>query len=343
MDKKLFIKKIIYILAVLLIIGFFNYVIDAQQQIRYNNHYRSGEQRIINNGLARNYIYDTIIMGSSTSENILKKDVDKLFDVNSVNLSLSGSTALEHRNLLNIAIQEGKVKNVIYGLDVFNYNRLGVKVPIIDYRKNKYNLLKYLFNISVMKSNLKVIIKKIIGRNENNWIYTWSFWANDYIFSEENALTFDPNKHSGSQNLGVIKEAKKGYKYEIMKKNFDELLEIIKNTPNINYTIYLPPYSILYWYIIDKYNCLQEIIKFKEYIFLKEKEFKNLSVHDFQNDFSTILNLNNYRDSVHFSAEISKKIIEEIKTQKFKSQNIDFESQINILIKKNKDKFDNKF
>ncbi len=340
MNKKGFMQKLLYILILLFVVGSFNYFVDAQQQIRYNKNYVSGEQRVINNGLARNYTYDTIIIGSSTSENILKKDVDQLFNVNSVNLSLSGSTALEHKNLLNIVIQEGKVKNVIYGLDVFNYNRLGIRNEIVDYGKNKEELLKYLLNISSLKTNVKIIIKELLGKNKKDWIYTWSFWGNQFTFSEENTLCFNEKLQFGAQNLGVIKEVRKGYDDKILKYNVDEFFKIVEKTPNIDYKIYFPPYSILYWYALGRYNCLESVLSFKKYVYLKSREYPNVFIYDFQDDISVIENLNNYKDSVHFSDLISKKITYELVTKKANIENCNFSNRIKESIKKSKNKFD---
>lgn len=325
----------------LLIIGIFNYVIDAQQQIRYNENWVAGEQRVINNGIARNYNYDTVIIGSSTSENILKEDVDKLFNSNSVNLSLSGSTALEHRNLLNLVIKKKNVKRIIYGLDYFNYNREGVTIKIIDYGKNNIELLKYIFNITTLKTNLKIIVKNFMKRNMKNWIYNHSYWGKGFKFSEENLLTFDSNTQFGAQNLGTMKEIKAGYKYEILKYNFDEFLKIVEKNKNIKYIIYLPPYSSLYWYFLEKYDTLKEVLKFKKYIYEKVKEYDNVCIYDFQDRVDIVNNLNNYKDSVHFSDLISKKIIGEIKSSNPNLEyDINFNKKINKIINKDMKKYE---
>ena len=336
MNKKFFTRKILYIFLVLSILGVFNYLVDAQQQIRYNKNYVLGEQRIINNGIARNYNYDTVVIGSSTSENSLKKDIDDIFNTNSVNLSLSGSTALEHRNLLNIITKRNNVKRVIYGLDFFNYNRLGTRVEIIDYGKSKNQILKYLLNVSTLKINLKVLINEILKKNKKNWIYTWSFWSNRANFSEKNTLDFDKNTESGAQNLGIIREAKQGYNIEIMKNNFDALLEIIKKTPHIEYRVYFTPYSILYWCILDKYDSLNAVIEFKKYVYYKSKRYPNIFLYDFQDRHVIIENLDNYKDAVHFKGEINKEIIKEIYKENSNNKNLDFELDIRKLIEKNR-------
>lgn len=341
MKRKDFIEKIIYIFGILLIIGIFNYIIDAQQQIRYNENWVAGEQRVINNGIARNYNYDTVIIGSSTSENILKEDVDKLFNTNSINLSLSGSTALEHRNLLNLVIEKENVRSIIYGLDYFNYNREGTRIEVIDYGKSKIELLKYIFNITTLKINLKIVVKEVLKKNIRNWIYKHSYWGGSSNFSEENLLTLDSNTQFGVQNLGAIKEIKNGYKYDILKYNFDEFLKIVEKNKNIEYIIYLPPYSSYYWYFLERYDSLKEVLKFKKYIYDKSKNYDNISIHDFQDRIDIVNNLNNYRDLVHFSDLISKKIIGEIKRFRPNSEyDVNFSKKINKIINKDKKKFE---
>lgn len=339
MERKFFIKSIISIFVILLSVAGTVFFIDPWQQIRYNDKYYAGDQRILNVGLAKNYKYQTAILGTSTSENTLKKDVDNVFDTNSINLCLSGSTALEHRNLLNVIIKNSDVKTVIYGMDIFTYNRLGVRKENIDYTDRK-NLQKYLFNISVLKDTAKIIIKEILNKNQKNWIEKKSFWGDMFTYSEENTLCFDPNTQYGGQNLGIAKESKSGYNLKIMKENFDEFLKIVNENKNIEYIIYLPPYAILYWYALDRYNSLENVLEFKKYIYEKTKDLKNISIYDFQDREDIIDNLNNYKDAVHYGPFINKRIIEEISRAKPSSYNSDFEKNIKRLIEKNREKFE---
>ena len=144
MEKNFFMKCVKSILMILIILGMIGFYVDSWQQIRYNSKWHRGEERILISGLVKNYNYETVVIGTSTSQNILKKDVDNIFNTNSINLCLSGSTALEHRNLLNVIIKNNDAKTVIYGIDNFSYNNTGVRKENIDYTK-KENILKYLF------------------------------------------------------------------------------------------------------------------------------------------------------------------------------------------------------
>lgn len=340
MGKKFFISSILGSIIILLILGLVVFYTDPWQQFRYNNKYYNGDQRILNIGLAKNYKYKTAVIGTSTSENFLKEDVDVYFKTNSVNLSIAGATALEQRNLLEVIINNKNVENIIYGLDFFSYNRLEKRIEQTDYTKFR-NVHKYLFNINVLRDTAKIIIQKLLNKNDEDWIYKKHFWGDKFKYSEESTLSFNLKTQSGRQNLGILKEIKLGYNYEIMKENFDEFLKMVDKNKNINYIIYLPPYSVLYWYELEKYDSLKEILKFKKYIYDKTKNLKNILIYDFQDREDIISNLNNYKDSVHYGYFINKKIIEELKIIKEKNYDCDFDKNIKKLIEKNEEKFKN--
>lgn len=312
MGKKYFYLGIGLFGTGLIIWGFLIINIDPFQQFKING-YGRGEQRLINPGIAKNYDYEIAIIGTSTSENILKKDVEKFYNKKTVNLSLSGSTAYEQRKLLDIVIKK-EPKIIFYGLDIFSYNRNEeeVRSPLQEYLYTNLKLdkYKYVYNFQSLKEMIKIILK----RNKNdNWLFNHSYWGDKFNYSKKNTLTFDKNVQWGAQNIGAIKVFENSYDLDKMKNNFDKFLNSIDNNSNINYKIYFPPYASVWWYFANKYNCLEEIIEFKSYMIEKTKDRKNIQIYDFQNKLSIIDNLDNYKDIIHYGPHINKKIIEMIK------------------------------
>ena len=53
----------------------------------------SALQRYLNVGLARNFSYDTVVIGSSLTENFLPSHLHKSWGVRAMNLSISGSSS----------------------------------------------------------------------------------------------------------------------------------------------------------------------------------------------------------------------------------------------------------
>lgn len=80
----------------------------------------SEEERYQNPGLAKNYDYDNIIIGTSMTENFLPSQVDASLGGTTLKLSMEGSTVDEHYKIAKLALETGKVKQVLWGLDYFS-------------------------------------------------------------------------------------------------------------------------------------------------------------------------------------------------------------------------------
>lgn len=315
MEKRYFINSIITFLLGLGIWMIMVVYFDPAQQFRITE-FPFGDNRIINTGLAKNGNYNTLIFGSSTSQNILKKDVDNMLKVNSINLSIPGTTNYEQRKLLNVALTKVNLQKVIYGLDPFVFNR-GYEVSRVPlekfaYENSKLELYKYFYNFTTFKG----IIKGLLGKRNKNWIENHGYWGNNFKYSKENTLSFDESTQWGAQNMGAVQIFKDGYSLELMKKNFDATYEMFKNNTEIEFLIYYPPYANIWWDYAERYNAKDTIVEFKEYANEKLKSLKNVKVYDFQNRSDIVNNLDNYKDMVHYSPEINKKIVEDIKMDK---------------------------
>lgn len=315
MEKRYFIGTLItFIGGLLMWIGVTIYF-DPSQQFKITN-YPHGDGRVLNVGLAKNADYDTLIFGSSTSQNILKKDVDKLYQNNSINVSLSGTTSYEQRKLLKIAL-ENKPNRVIYGLDHFVYNRgyteSRVSLEKFAYENSTLELYRYFFNFSTFKGVVKGAIKKGLGRADSYWIDTYGYWGDDFKYSKESTLSFDKETQWGAQNSAVLNQFENGYSLELMKKNFDAFYELLKDNESTEFLIYYPPYANIWWDYAREYACEETILKFKEYISYKTTNLKNVKLYDFQKVDSIVANLDNYKDMVHFSPSISKTILQDMK------------------------------
>ena len=93
-------RYLIWILCIAFLLCFvvalLNYIVDPYFHYHkpYTN-YRLADERYINDGIARNFDYDAIIIGNSLSENFKCSQYDALFDVKSVKLPYSGSGVKE--------------------------------------------------------------------------------------------------------------------------------------------------------------------------------------------------------------------------------------------------------
>ena len=304
----------------------FNYSIDPFQQFRINK-YGRGQQRKVNPGIARNYKFDAIIIGTSTSQNIHKVDIKKNFEniENAVNLSMSGSTQAEQEQLLRLALKYNDVKLIVYGMDMFSYTwnpgTFRSRIPDYLYSENKILKLKYLISAETTNKSLSALRRVLKGKQDETWIDNYNYHPSIEEYKKENVYK------SASSDAKNIKNTV--YNLETMKENFENFIYFIEDNPKIQYKIYFVPYTMLWWYYADEYGKLDCILNFKEYVVEKLEKYENVQIYEYQNDES-IVSDETFKDLLHISPVKSKEIVEKISKEEKKmdttSQKIEIEN-----------------
>lgn len=307
------------------ILGVFNYIIDPLQFYRQANFYKpsfSTEQRYQNPGLARNWEYDTIIIGSSMTENFVPSEVDKGLGGKTIKLSMSGASAHEERMITDLAINTGQVKRVLLGLDYGSLKGNPDRVrdettpfPYYLYDKKLYNDYSYLFSMNTLTSSLGIVKNMVQGPTPENadldYLNNWhgqAHYGRDVLLKQ------------WSDEQEQRKDGKKLYNqydwsYETMAESFDQnILPLIQGHPEIEYLIYFPPYSILRYksLMLDDPQMIEEEFRVKQHIREKLKTCPNVQVYDFQADSALTFNLDQYKDYSHHSIQYNRYILQAI-------------------------------
>ncbi|SDF57707.1 Copper amine oxidase N-terminal domain-containing protein [Fontibacillus panacisegetis] len=328
------IKFLILVILFSSVVGTFVYVVDPLQQYRKASYSPlfSGQQRYQNPGLAKNYTYDMIIIGSSMTENFVPSKVGESLDGNVLKLSIEGSTAKEQRMIADVAINTGQVKKVLWGLDYFSLRENSVRdeesFPFYLYDGNKWNDFKYIFNISNVKHAFGTLLlpKDQYTRFRNldllnNWDSSAQYGP-DQVFAKWKEARFAEQTTSENEpSLDVVKQ-----RFE------DHIISLIKAHPEIEFTFYYPPYSIVrqqVWYSLNpaRFSNQQAM---KKYMFEQFSNFNNVKVFDFQSDSSITYDLSLYKDLSHHSAGVNQSIIEAIAadTHRVTKENVDLNNSL---------------
>ena len=100
-------------LIILGTIALINYKIDPYKQYGLNslNPYFHNA-RYLNPGLVKHYDYNAIIAGASPTENFLTSEIDKILNLKSLKLFISGGTAFEHKKIMQLALEQEKAKTI---------------------------------------------------------------------------------------------------------------------------------------------------------------------------------------------------------------------------------------
>jgi|APSaa5957512535_1039671.scaffolds.fasta_scaffold22402_2 hypothetical protein len=312
------------------------FLIDPYQHYRKAEFYKpySFDNRYMVWGLLKNYDYDSVLIGSSMTANFRKDYVDDDLNLNILRVPLPGATAYEENLLIQKALQNKKLSTVIIGLDLVSFIRGKQKVRVEKYGIPSYLMnnsyiddFKYLLNMDVLfRDSMKIFVSNFLGIKVDmidfntfwNWDYQHNFgkefWVENY---------FTHREKSNIKNVYNINKLKESFNYNI--------LPHFKNNPNIEFIIFFPPYSVLEWKSLERQKSLKDAFEFKRYIVKQSSKYANIKIYDFQIEKNITHNLDNYMDQNHYSGEINRWIISQIKDDNYLVSDSNVDMNLSIL------------
>ena len=112
--------------------------------------FRSETQSYSNAGVAKSFEYDSVIAGSSVTENCMPSVYEAALGGSFVKLCMNGGTARDHAKMLEIAFRTHTLRRVVYGIDVFAYpvywTNQKMKTPDYLYNASLLDDVNYWFN-----------------------------------------------------------------------------------------------------------------------------------------------------------------------------------------------------
>ena len=314
MNYKIFVNKLMLVFVLFVVaLALINYIIDPFQQYRISSWYKitGKKQRMVVPGLAKNLQGDTVIIGSSVTENFEPSYVNQVFKTDTLKLSVAGMTAHEMHYMLRILEKYNKrISHIIISLDLFALSGSPDKVrnpplPVYMYDDEYFNDVKYLLNWETLKYSLRMMKQSNLGKTNFDELWYWG----SVDFSEKAV------RESIAKNTFNLSYKKEDYTSNVLYQSLESnILPYIRNNPHIQFDVYFPPYSYLTYKDMREKGWLEHALELKN--MLVKESYKNLILHDFQCDISVVGDLNNYKDISHFSPVINRYIIDSIKEKK---------------------------
>jgi hypothetical protein len=278
------------------------------------------EQRYQNPGLARNYDYETIIIGTSMTENFFPGQVEEAIGGKTIKLSMRGSLADEQHKIARLALETGKPKTVLWGLDYFALRADGLddqdvnadyEFPHYLYDRDLLNDYKYWFNYYPYREFAKELVRELLtGRSTDlDGLYNWNHM---FDFGEDVAVRHYRKAMAEAAALartgreGPIEEAQASFRTNI--------LSLVEAYPDVKFLIYYPPYSILrhvYWRETNPERYAHQLVM-KEWMYAEFSRHPNVEVYDFQTEADWTFDLDNYKDMSHHHQDINAWIAQAI-------------------------------
>lgn len=317
---------LVWLLSVssIVVVVIFNYIVDPYQQYRKTTIYKLPyeNEKELNSGLAKNFDYDSVVIGTSMMQNF---NIEDLYDIlgyqKPIKLTIAGCSVYEQNIVLKTAFKHKKIKNVLVGIDFLSYygdihrfKHGSASFPTYLYDENILNDYKYLASSDTLGRSFEVLFK----RSNDDWIYDFT------KMYEWKSRTDDKNI------LSAIKDKWKNRKYfdddakEDEKKlhylvdNFKyNLLPFFKENRDTSFVLFFPPYSVLAYKVFEERGELRDFLEFKKYIIQALADSNNVKIYDFQLADNITYNLNNYYDLYHYNKEISKWILTQIRDKNY--------------------------
>ena len=162
---------------------------------------------------------------------------------------------------------------------------------------NYLNDVQYWLNKDVLFEKIPYLIaQSLIGDYDEGNSYNWAQWKN---FNSDMILGLYIRKPS-------IDEMKpETYYKDLLSQNLEILTARIKEHPETQFLIFVPPYSMIWWDNLYRDGDTDAYLYNMQTAYETLLSYENVTLYSFQNDREIITNLENYMDTLHFSPEIN--------------------------------------
>jgi len=275
--------------------------------------YRLYEQQYINDGIARHFEYDTIIIGNSLSENMQPSQVDELFDCKSIKIPYSGAGYNELWRKIERALEyNDDVKKVFVVVDMEDaakdkdYVRY-TNYPEYLYDDDLWNDAQYLWNKDIFyRGTIYNLLMTITGK-ESTTFDEYSVKRGEtgvdivLPMAKEIPLTPPESIEYTDKDEGMVRD------------NINEnIISVVKKYPDVEFILIYAPYSIVKWARFYANGEMDYQLKSVHTAIENLVEQENITLYSFQDDFELIGNLDQYLDTIHYTTEVCEYMMEQI-------------------------------
>ncbi|MBR5566136.1 MAG: hypothetical protein IKW08_08255 [Roseburia sp.] len=305
----LFICLFIYGAVIIYVDPFFHYHAPIKG-ISYS--LERDNERYQNWGILSHFSYDTIIIGTSLTENFKPSEWEALMGGTVVKTPLAGGTYKEMNDHLKRAFSSSnEIKMVIRALDIqcliYDKDAMMENYVFPTYMTND-NLLDdvyYVFNKDVMKWSITALQNTAKGYPMTSFD-EYANWMPETYYGKENVLLTYKLGEPETSERELTQEEILTIK-ENVRQNVTELIEAY---PETTFYLFIPPYSICYWDEIVNKGELSYWLAAERVLVEELLKYSNIKLYSFENIFEVICNLDNYKDTVHYGEWINTEILQ---------------------------------
>ncbi|MCI6374028.1 MAG: hypothetical protein MR821_01885 [Clostridiales bacterium] len=262
-----------------------------------------------NAGVARQYDYDSAIVGTSVTENFRPTRMDALLGGRFIKLCTSAGTAYNHALLMDLAFRTHDMRRIVYGLDVYSFtghlDETGSEVPFYLYDDCLLNDVQYWLNRSVLGSFLPRCLRAWGTQQDDSVRDSMYCWAgqDEYGPAMLYSAVFAPPQSVRSADAFV----------QAAQANLNaHLLPYIEAHPETQFDIFFPPYSAAEWSNMASKGTLEAMLTLRGVCYDALCGYANVTVYDFSAREEWVTDIFNYKDTLHYGQWINDAITDAI-------------------------------
>ena len=303
--------------TLLLLAVFAGYIITIDPFFHYHEPlpdlaYQLDNSRYQNDGIVRNFPYDTLITGTSMVSNFKTSECDALFGGISVKTPFHGGTFREVNDNLEAAIRANPgLRTVIRCLDQGNFtqdkdyvNYEGI--PYYLYDRNPFNDTEYILNKDVFILSDTVLTDTAAGGRMTGFD-EYMNWQGEYAFGKEAVLATYERPAQSSYDKGLAKVEREQTLANIRQ----NVTDTARAHPEITFYYYFSPYSICYWDVhVMRQGKLDWYMELQELVMEEILTCDNIRLFAYDDNTELTCNLDYYQDQMHYSEEINSRLLQ---------------------------------
>lgn len=316
MYKKFTRNTLLLVLALLIASGAALFVVDPYYHYHtpwFGLQATPFQERYCNPGLAEHFDYDSVIIGSSMTENFRASWFDEAFGCKTLKLSYSGARSINTRRIMEKVFARSGIKNVFFGLDTAMLTSdpdfTQFEVPEYLYDGIGLNDVNYLLNKDILFGDTV----KILQRQENFDFDAMYAWEKNYTFSAKEVL-HGKQAYVRLRPKSVEKPQAETAFLSTSRENLKQnILPFIEEHSETTFYMFVPPYSILFWDMQNRKGATQALLTMLEDAAEQLLAYPNVKLFYYQAVEDIVTDLNNFKDYSHYSSDVNRYIVNSMK------------------------------
>ena len=198
-------------------------------------------------------------------------------------------------------------------------------MPLYLYDRNPFTDVNYVLNKDVIFEDIPYMLAEtFLDDYDEGTSYNWAQYK---TFSKEEALSH----YDRPEEIAPMK-AEEEYK-EFVDGNVELLVKRVEQHPDTMFYFFYPPYSMLWWDNMYRSGEQEQVMYAAGTSAERLLGYENVRMYYFQNDRDIILDLDQYMDPVHFTAEINQYMVEQMKEDNYRLTEENYREELDKMRK----------